>query len=264
MGQAIKGIDISSHQGEIDFERVKADGVRFVIIKAGQGLREMGTFRQKYLPAVLTAGLDWGAYWWSDAVTVAEAQKEAAAFVRALDGLRPTYPVYMDQEYESPCGNAWGVGKGKQLRTDMAKAFLKVLEDAGYYAGLYASTNWLQYWVDDKQLEAYDKWVAQYAEKCTYTGSYGMWQHHGDARGFVGRVDGISVPVDINACYRDYPEIIRANLLNGWRNVDEPDVPTNPSEDGTVSVSRAKLEVLREGLATALSLVTKILNADAV
>ena len=156
MGQVIKGIDISSHQGDIDFERVKADGVRFVIIKAGQGLREMGTFRQKYLPAVLAAGLDWGAYWWSDAVTVAEAQKEAAAFVRALDGLRPTYPVYMDQEYESPCGNAWGVGKGKQLRTDMAKAFLKVLEDAGYYAGLYASTNWLQYWVDDKQLEAYD------------------------------------------------------------------------------------------------------------
>ena len=111
MGQVIKGIDISSHQGDIDFERVKADGVRFVIIKVGQGLREMGTFRQKYLPAVLAAGLDWGAYWWSDAVTVAEAQKEAAAFVRALDGLRPTYPVYMDQEYESPCGNAWGVGR---------------------------------------------------------------------------------------------------------------------------------------------------------
>ena len=183
MGEVIKGIDMSSHQGEIDFERVKADGVRFVIIKAGQGLREMGTFRQKYLPEVLAAGLDWGAYWWSDAVTAAEAQKEAAAFVKALDGLRPTYPVYMDQEYESPCGNAWGVGKGKQLRTDMAKAFLKVLEDAGYYAGLYASTNWLQYWVDDRQLMAYDKWVAQYAEKCTYTGSYGMWQHHGDARG---------------------------------------------------------------------------------
>ena len=136
MGEVIKGIDISSHQGEIDFERVKADGVRFVIIKAGQGLREMGTFRQKYLPEVLAAGLDWGAYWWSDAVTAAEAQKEAAAFVKALDGLRPTYPVYMDQEYESPCGNAWGVGKGKQLRTDMAKAFLKVLEDAGCYAGL--------------------------------------------------------------------------------------------------------------------------------
>ena len=53
----IKGIDISSHQGEIDFERVKADGVRFVIIKAGQGLREMRTFRQKYLPEVLALSL---------------------------------------------------------------------------------------------------------------------------------------------------------------------------------------------------------------
>ncbi|MFR9162075.1 MAG: GH25 family lysozyme [Ruthenibacterium lactatiformans] len=101
MGQVIKGLDISSHQGDIDFERVKADGVRFVIIKVGQGLREMGTFRQKYLPAVLAAGLDWGAYWWSDAVTAVEAQKEAAAFVKALDGLRPTYPVHMDQEYVS-------------------------------------------------------------------------------------------------------------------------------------------------------------------
>ena len=141
---------------------------------------------------------------------------------------------------------------------------MKVLEDAGYYAGLYASTNWLQYWVDDKQLEAYDKWVAQYAEKCTYTGNYGMWQHHGDAPGFVGRVDGISVPVDINACYRDYPEIIRANLLNGWRNADEPDVPTNPSEDRTVSVSRAKLEGLRDDLAAALNSVTRRLGTDQI
>ena len=256
MGEVIKGIDISSHQGEIDFERVKADGVRFVIIKAGQGLREMGTFRQKYLPEVLAAGLDWGAYWWSDAVTAAEAQKEAAAFVRALDGLRPTYPVYMDQEYESPCGNAWGVGKGKQLRTDMAKAFLKVLEDAGYYAGLYASTNWLQYWVDDKQLEAYDKWVAQYAEKCTYTGSYGMWQHHGDARGFVGRVDGISVPVDINACYRDYPEIIKANLLNGWTRGDKPDTPGN----GMIPIRASELTSLRDSLTAALDSVKRMLG----
>ncbi|WP_243151741.1 GH25 family lysozyme [Anaerotruncus colihominis] len=64
----IKGIDISSHQGETDFERVKAASVRFVIIKARQGLWEMGTFHQKYLPAVLAMELDWGAYWWSDAV----------------------------------------------------------------------------------------------------------------------------------------------------------------------------------------------------
>ena len=136
----------------------------------------------------------------------------------------------------------------------MAKAFLKVLEDAGYYAGLYASTNWLQYWVDDRQLMAYDKWVAQYAEKCTYTGSYGMWQHHGDAPGFVGRVDGISVPVDINACYQDYPETIKANLLNGWRNTDKP-------KDEMISIPKAELEGLRDDLAAALGAVKQLLGS---
>ncbi|MCQ4735302.1 hypothetical protein NE463_17640, partial [Anaerotruncus colihominis] len=111
-------------------------------------------------------------------------------------------------------------------------------------------------WVDDKQLEAYDKWVAQYAEKCTYTGSYGMWQHHGDARGFVGRVDGISVPVDINACYRDYPEIIRANLLNGWTDRDEPGVP----KDEMISILKPELERLRDDLAAALGAVKQLLG----
>ena len=96
----VKGIDISSHQGDIDFQKVKAAGYSYVIIKAGQGLRQMDTFRKKYLPAVLAAGLDWGAYWWSDAVTVPEAKQEAQAFLKALNGLKPTYPVYMDQEYE--------------------------------------------------------------------------------------------------------------------------------------------------------------------
>ena len=65
-----RGIDISSHQGDIDFAKVKAAGYSYVIIRAGQGLREMQTFKGRYLPAVLAAGLDWGAYWWSDAVTV--------------------------------------------------------------------------------------------------------------------------------------------------------------------------------------------------
>ena len=82
--------------------------------------------------------------------------------------------------------------------------------------------------------------------------------------GFVGRVDGISVSMDINACYRDYPEIIRTNLLNGWKSVDKPDVPTNPSEYGTISVSRAKLEGLRDDLAAALNSVTRILGTDKI
>lgn len=234
MSQIIaKGIDISSHQGDIDFQKVKAAGYSYVIIKAGQGFRQMDTFRQKYLPAVLAAGLDWGAYWWSDAVTVPEAKQEAQAFLKALNGLKPTYPVYMDQEYESPCGK-WGAAKNKQLRTDMVKAFLDVLQNAGYYAALYSSTDWLQNWVYNDQLTKYDKWVAQYASKCTYKGDYGMWQHHGDVPNFVGHCDGVSTAVDLNDCYKDYPQIIKDNLLNGWTRADLQDKPASPGKTVTV------------------------------
>lgn len=221
MQKIAKVIDISSHQGEIDFQRVKAARYSAVIIKAGQGLRQMGTFRDKYLPAVLAAGLDWGAYWWSDSVSGTEAKAEAKAFLKALEGLKPTYPVYMDQEYNSPPARLGQSAQARQLRTDLVKLFLDTLQDAGYYAGLYASTDWLQNWVYDTQLTAYDKWVAQYASRCTYQGSYGMWQHHGNVPGFVGRVDGISVPVDLNDCYKDYPSIIKANQLNGWTELDK-------------------------------------------
>ena len=74
--------------------------------------------------------------------------------------------------------------------------------------------------------------------------------------GFVGRVDGISVPVDINACYRDYPEIIRANLLNGWKCEDKPDA----SEGEMISILKPELERLRDDLAAALGAVKQLLG----
>lgn len=219
-----KGIDISSHQGIVDFQKVKKAGYDFVIIKAGQGNREFDTFKRKaeylYQPKAEAAGLDWGAYWWSDAVSVEEAKEEARAFLAALKGLRPTFPVYMDQEYESPCGK-WGPGRNNQLRTDMVEAFLDTLGDAGYYAALYSSTDWLQNYVNADQLTAYDKWVADYRGKCHYTGEYGIWQYSS-----TGRVDGIGVPVDLNECYQDYPGIIKSNGWNNWPESTPADKPT--------------------------------------
>lgn len=212
-----KGIDVSSHQGVVDFQKVKEAGKAFVIIKAGQGVREMSTFKDRYLSAVQAAGLDWGAYWWSDADTVEQAKQEAYRFLAALAGTKPTFPVYMDQEYNTPAAKLGSSSKARQVRTDMCKAFLEVLEDGGYYAGLYSSTDWLNNWLYDKQLTSYDKWVAQYAPRCTYTGVYGMWQHHGDVPGYVGRCDGVGTAVDLNDCYKDYPGIIQQAGLNGWK-----------------------------------------------
>lgn len=229
----LKGIDISSYQGTPDFVKLKAAGYSFVIIKAGQGLTQKVTFKRDYLPAVQAAGLEWGAYWWSDATTVAEAQAEARAFVAALEGLKPTYPVWMDQEYNSPCGK-WGVNKNKQLRTDMAKAFMQILQNANYYTGLYASQDWLDNWVDKSQLTHFDKWVAQYASKCTYVGSYGIWQNDViGKKGVKGRdyqtyglVPGLIENCDVDIAYLDYPSIIKTAGLNGWsKEAPKEDVP---------------------------------------
>ena len=241
-----KGIDISSYQGQVDFTKVKAAGYRFVIIKAGQGTREFGTFKTnpayQYLQRAEEAGLDWGAYWWSDAVTVQEAKAEAEAFVKALKGTKPTYPVWMDQEYNSPPAALGQSAQARQLRTEMVKAFLKVLEEAGYYAGLYASKDWLENWVDERQLESYDKWVAQYAAKCTYAGKYGIWQHSGS-----GRVDGISVPVDLDRCYKDYPAVIQAAGLNGWNKTTE-DIPQKPDYKALYEKEKKMNKALEEKL----------------
>lgn len=262
MGKIImRGIDVSSHQGNVDFNKVKKAGYDFVIIKAGEWLHEMDTFKKRYLPAVLAAGLEWGAYWWSDAVTVEEAKQEARAFLKALDGLKPTFPIWMDQEFQSPCGR-WGINNGKQLRTDMAKAFLDVLEQAGYFAGLYASQSWLDHWVDSSQLTRYDKWVAQYANKCTYNGQHGIWQHtvigkkgtKGKDYWTFGFVPGLTENCDVNVCYKDYPTIIKANGKNGW--ALEPK-PKNPEPEPEM-VPKAKYDAV---VAERDKLVKKVVQA---
>lgn len=220
-----KGIDISSHQGMIDFAQVKASGYDFVIIKAGQGLRPMRTFQKRYLPAVQAARLDWGAYWWTDATTVEGAKAEARAFLKEMQGLKPTFPLWLDQEYGSPHENCT-----RQQRTDMVKAFLDMLQNAGYYAGLYCSYDWLLNWLYEEQLTAYDKWIAQYADKCSYKGAHGMWQNTvlgtygklGRDYFTAGSVPGVDANCDVNICYKDYPQIIKSAGLNGWGTAPKP------------------------------------------
>ena len=229
---AVQGIDVSSHQGMVDLEKAQQAGYSFVIIKAGQGQTQMSTFQERYLPAAEAAGLDWGAYWWSDAVTIGEAQAEAKAFLKAVEGLKPTYPLWMDQEYGSPHQRCT-----RQQRTDMVKAFLDTLQEGGYYAGLYCSYDWIQNWLYPEQLTAYDKWIAQYSSQCDYQGEYGIWQHgvmgtvgtKGKDYTILGRVPGVEVNCDVNCCYKDYPAIIRAAGLNGWG--EQPLKPPAPEPD---------------------------------
>lgn len=235
-----KGIDISSYQGKIDFKKVKNAGYDFVIIKAGQGLKEMGTFKTlegyQYVQNAEKAGLDWGAYWWSDAINANGAKNEAQKFLESLNGLTPTYPIFIDQEYNSPPANLGMGADAVQLRTDIIKAFLSVIESAGYYPGVYSSADWLNNWVDVSQLGKYDKWVAKYLSDATqppvknvFPDDFTIWQYtvigkygkKGTSYWTYGEIPGIAANCDVNVAYVDYPQIIKSKGLNGWNNNSE-------------------------------------------
>lgn len=223
-----KGIDVSYAQKEPDWDKVKASGeVDFVIIRAGYG-REVSQidsqFERNYREC-RRLGIPCGAYWYSYAMSAAEAQQEANVFLQAIKGKQFEYPVYMD--LEEPAQFALGKAKCSEI----AEAFLSVIEKAGYYAGLYCSTSYLASHISDSVKNRYVLWVAQYNSKCTCKNSYGIWQYgvagHPEHDTFnTGSVTGISGRCDLDYCYVDYPAIIKKSGLNGFAKQE-----TEPPQD---------------------------------
>ena len=155
MSTKVYGIDVSHHQGLIDWAAVKKAGVQFAILRAGFG-REIsqkdGCFEENYV-ACKAAGIPVGAYWYSYATDTAAARKEAATCLKAIEGKSFEYPVWFDQEYEP------GIkALTDRQRVEIVKAFCNTLEDAGYYTGLYCSRDWLKNYLIPDQLKAYDVW----------------------------------------------------------------------------------------------------------
>lgn len=203
-----RGIDVSHHQGEIDFQKVKAAGIEFVILRAGYGKENPSAqtdrmFRRNYSGAV-QAGLPCGAYHYSYAKTPREAEQEADFFLSLVKGCRFEYPVAFDLE------DASQKNLGRDTLTAIAAAFCERVERAGYYVCLYTNSDWMKNRLDMKRLNRYDIWLARYAGSPGVE-SIGMWQYSS-----TGRVDGISGAVDLDFAYRDYPALMRAKLLNGF------------------------------------------------
>lgn len=206
-----KGIDVSTWQGNIDFSKVKAAGIDFVIIRAGYG-REISQkdkyFEQNYKNAK-AAGLNVGAYWYSYAVSAADAVTEAQTCLKAIAGKQFEYPIYFDLEESSQ------FAKGKAFCNSLVKSFCGEIEKAGYFAGLYCSTSYLNNCISEDVRKRYAVWVAQYNSTCTYGGPYGIWQYG------IGKVNGISGDCDMDISYIDYPTIIKNAGLNGFKKTDD-------------------------------------------
>lgn len=204
---AMKGIDVSKHNGKVDWKKVKADGVQFAILRAGYGKltsQKDPTFEANYAGAK-AAGIPVGAYWYSYAVTTAETKQEAEACLSVLKGKQFEYPIFFDLEEKK------AFQTGKANCTAMVQTFCDTLEKSKYYAGLYMSRSPFCSYTTDAVRTKYALWLAEYNTRLNYNGAVGIWQ-----RSSTGKVNGISGNVDINEGYQDYRAIIQAKGYNGY------------------------------------------------
>lgn len=198
------GIDVSSHQGEIDWQQVADAGVEFVMIRLGfRGYGKEGTLNlDKYfhqnLKGAKSAGLKVGVYFFSQAVNAAEAEEEAAFVLENLAGAKLDYPLVYDWEPVSD-KSARTYGLGAEALTDCAIAFCDAVSYAGYIPMIYYNlpVGYTRY--DLSRLTAYDVWFAQYAEQPSMYYDYRIWQYTDS-----GRIPGISTKVDMNIAFRPY------------------------------------------------------------
>ena len=192
-----KVIDVSKHQGDINWQAVKAAGIDTAIIRCGFGddiPSQDDPFWRANVERARAAGLRIGAFLYSYADSVAHAQSEASHAIRLLQGISLDLPIFYDMEDENTTGKCSPV-----LLGDMAEIFCKALQDAGYQVGIYANKYWFTNKLTDPRFEKWDKWVAQYYKECTYSGTKVGWQYTS-----TGSVDGVQGNVDISEFYKDY------------------------------------------------------------
>ncbi len=194
-----RGVDVSAWQGEItkaEWLKAKNAGVSFAIIRAGYSveLRKDSKFAGNY-KAAKAAGIPVGVYYYSTAKNTDEAVKEAKYLVKILKDVdAPELPVYID--YEDPDATK---RIGAEQGTDIVNAFCATVKKAGYRAGVYASLNYLRNKLIPKKFGAgISVWVAQYNDKCDYTGKYDIWQYSSK-----GSITGLGKPIDKNILYNE-------------------------------------------------------------
>lgn len=202
----LKGIDVSVWQGaSVDFDKVKADGVSFVIIRAGYGKSVKDKYFESNYKKAKDAGLKVGAYWYSYAATENDGVTEAKAFLNAISDKQFEYPVYYDIEEKDI------LNKGTTFCSALSTKFCETMEDAGYFTGIYTSRSYLANFSEEVRAK-YTLWVAEWCSRCSYNGRYGMWQYSSN-----GNVKGVNGKVDMNVSYEDFESVIKKVGLNGYK-----------------------------------------------
>lgn len=177
----MKGVDISQHNGDVDFGRVKSAGIEFVILRAGYGkcISQIDVDFYRNYKNAKDNGLKVGAYWYSYANSPEEALLEAKVFCEVVKGLEFDLPLYYDIEENTTLKQA----------TANIQTFCNYLETQGYFAGVYANANAFNNFIDSSIKSRYTTWLAHWADKPAFVSP--MWQNSS-----TGRIDGIKGYVD--------------------------------------------------------------------
>lgn len=193
---SILGVDISEHNGSVDFVKLKSAGVKFVMIRCGYGGNYISQDDKRFKENVAKAELSeipWGTYLYSYAKTANMAHSEADHVIRLLNGKNPQYGVWYDVEDSLISG--YDIA-------DNCVTFCEDIQKSGYYCGIYSFLSWLDGRLKDSRLDKYDKWVAQWNSTCDYQKPYGIWQYT-DNLVIGGKV------FDGNYAYKDYPALTK-------------------------------------------------------
>ena len=206
-----KGIDISYCQPKVDWQKVTAD---FCIIQIGGGAvrRQKDTMYESHYAGAKSRGIPVGAYWFTWARTVAEAEEEADICISLLKGKQFEYPIFLDLEQEAIYKT------GKSNVSAIIRAFLSKVEKAGYWVGLYCNPDVLVHYCEADIPKRYSIWLAQW-DVSAPTYPCGIWQPN------TAQTAGFPEPVDQDICYIDYESQIKAKGLNGYGKPPKPPEP---------------------------------------
>lgn len=196
-GKTVMGIDVSAFQGDIDWQQVKDAGVEFALIRVGgRGWGESGTLyadnrAQEYYAGAKAAGIRVGAYFFSQATSVAEAIEEAMYTLYLIAGWELDMPVVYDWEWVNSEARTANVNRAMLM--DCTVAFCEIIKTAGYEPMIYFNQNQGKNLLHLDQLQAYPWWLAMYTDAFTYPYQVDCWQYSRS-----GKVPGISTDVDLN------------------------------------------------------------------
>lgn len=243
----IKGIDVSKHNGNINFERVKQNGIDFVILRIGYrgylngDLKIDTNFLTNYNRAK-ERGLHVGGYFFSQAKNKNEGREERNFCIKIIkdNNISFDYPIYIDTEY----ANNSHTGRADNIsivdRTFAIYEFCEIIQNNGFYVGIYRSENWLKTKLNYSALMCFDKWIAKwsnFAPSKNY-GKYNMWQYSND---YI--IDGTRF--DISNAYIDFAKVIKDKGLNKVRKNKIYDININNISVGDMLTFKKLCEDLK-------------------